>query len=178
MVLYVVRHGQTKWNLEHRVQGVSDIPLTELGINEAKELANLVKDLNIDVVISSPLSRARDTAKILIDNRLPVNTDDRIIERDWGMNEGMNINEVDGIDCWDVILNTNVQGIERVQDFMKRVSEFIEDIKIKYKDLNVLVVAHSAVLRVIHYLLGSIPEDGDLTKINIPNLRIIEYEIK
>lgn len=178
MVLYVVRHGQTEWNLEHRVQGVSDIPLTEIGINEAKELANLVKDLSIDVVISSPLTRARDTAKILIDNRLPINIDDRIKERDWGMNEGMNINDVDGIDCWDVILNTNVQGIERVQDFMKRVSEFIEDIKVRYKDKNVLVVAHSAVLRVIHYLLGVIPEDGDLTRINIPNLRIIEYEIK
>ena len=81
------------------------------------------------------------------------------------------------IHCWDVILNTNVQGIERVQDFMKRISEFIEDIKEKYPDKKVLVVAHSAVLRVIHYLLGRIPEDGDLTKIEIPNLRIIEYEL-
>ena len=177
MILYVVRHGQTEWNLEHRCQGISDIPLTEKGIEEAKELQELVKSLNIDVVISSPLTRARDTAKILVDNKLPINIDDRIIERDWGMNEGAKIDEVDQIDCWDVILNTNVQNIERVQDFMKRVSEFIEDIKYRYHDKNVLVVAHSAVLRVIHYLLGTIPEDGDLTKINIPNLRIIEYEI-
>ena len=94
------------------------------------------------------------------------------------MNEGALIDTVDQIDCWDVILNTNVQGIERVQDFMKRVSEFLEDISVRYNDKNVLVVAHSAVLRVIHYLLGKIPDDGDLTRINIPNLRIIEYEIK
>ena len=177
MILYVVRHGQTKWNLEHRCQGISDIPLTAKGIEEAKELQELVKSLDIDVVISSPLSRARETAKILVDNKLPVNIDDRIIERDWGMNEGAKIDEVDQIDCWDVILNTNVQNIERVQDFMKRVSEFLEDIKVRYPDKKVLVVAHSAVLRVIHYLLGTIPEDGDLTKINIPNLRIIEYEV-
>ena len=177
MILYVVRHGQTEWNLEHRCQGISDIPLTDKGIEEAKELQELVKSLDIDVVISSPLSRARETAKILVDNKLPVNIDDRIIERDWGMNEGAKIDEVDQIDCWDVILNTNVQNIERVQDFMKRVSEFLEDIKVRYPDKKVLVVAHSAVLRVIHYLLGTIPEDGDLTKINIPNLRIIEYEV-
>jgi hypothetical protein len=52
------------------------------------------------------------------------------------------------------------------------------DISVRYNNKNVLVVAHSAVLRVIHYLLGKIPDDGDLTRINIPNLRIIEYEIK
>lgn len=178
MLLYVVRHGQTLWNLENRCQGISDIPLTQLGIDEAKELYPLVKDLNIDVVISSPLSRAIDTAKLLVNNELPINVDDRIIERDWGMNEGMKVDEVDHFDCWDVILNTNVQGIERVQDFMKRISEFIEDISRRYSDKKVLVVAHSAVIRVIHYLLGKIPEDGDLTKINIPNLRIVEYEIK
>lgn len=178
MILYVVRHGQTTWNLEHRCQGISDVPLTEKGIEEAKELQPLVKKIDVDVVISSPLSRAIDTAKILVDNKLPINIDDRIKERDWGMNEGMPIEMLDQYDCWDFILNTEVQGIEKVQDFMKRVADFIEDIKVRYKDKKVLVVAHSAVIRVIHYLLGTIPADGDLTKINIPNLRIIEYEVK
>ena len=93
------------------------------------------------------------------------------------MNEGALIDTIDRWDCWDVILNTKVQNIECIQDFMDRVSNFIEEIKIKYKDKNVLIVTHSAVSRVIHYLLGTIPEDGDLSKINIPNLRIIEYEI-
>lgn len=177
MNLYVVRHGETIWNLEKRVQGITDIPLTEEGIKNAEELKELVSTLNIDVVISSPLSRARQTAKILVDSKLPINTDDRIKERDWGMNEGAKIDEVDRWDCWDVILNTKVQNIECIQDFMDRVSSFIEEIKIKYKDKNVLVVTHSAVIRVIHYMLGEIPEDGNLSRINIPNLRIIEYKI-
>lgn len=177
MKLYVVRHGETIWNVEKRVQGISDIPLTEKGMKDAEELQDLISTLNIDVVISSPLERARETAKILIDSKLPVNTDDRIKERDWGMNEGALIDTVDRWDCWDVILNTKVQNIECIQDFMDRVSNFIEEIKIKYKDKNVLIVTHSAVSRVIHYLLGTIPEDGNLSKINIPNLRIIEYEI-
>ena len=177
MNLYVVRHGETIWNRERKVQGITDIPLTDKGRDEASELQGLISKLNIDVVISSPLDRARETAKILVNSKLPINTDDRISERDWGLNEGANIDDVDKWDCWDVILNTRVQNIESVQDFMYRVSEFLEDIKVRYKDKNVLVVTHSAVSRVIHYLLGTIPEDGDLTKINIPNLRIIEYKI-
>ena len=178
MLLYVVRHGQTEWNLKHLVQGISDIPLTDKGIEEAYNLQELVASLDIDVVISSPLERARKTAAIITDNKLPINTDDRIKERDWGMNEGAPIDSVDTIDCWDVILNTNVQNIERIQDFMLRVSDFIEDIKVRYKDKKVLVVTHSAVIRVIHYMLGRIPDDGDLSKIDIPNLRILEYEVK
>ena len=177
MNLYVVRHGETIWNVEHKVQGITDIPLTDKGRLEASELQDLISTLNIDVVISSPLSRAKETAKILIDSKLPINTDDRIKERDWGMNEGALIDTVDRWDCWDVILNTKVQNIECIQDFMYRVSNFIEEIKIKYKDKNVLIVTHSAVSRVIHYLLGTIPEDANLSRINIPNLRIIEYKI-
>lgn len=177
MNLYVVRHGETIWNVEKRVQGISDIPLTEKGKEEAKELQELIKTLNIDIVIASPLTRTRETAKILVDGALPINTDDRIKERDWGMNEGAPIDTVDRWDCWDVVLNTKVQNIECIQDFMYRVSNFIEDIKVKYKDKNVLVVTHSAVSRVIHYLLGVIPEDANLSRIDIPNLRIIEYKI-
>ena len=177
MKLYVVRHGETIWNAENRVQGITDIPLTDKGRLDATLLKDLVKDINIDVVISSPLERTIETAKILTDGKLPINTDDRIKERDWGLNEGANIDDVDKWDCWDVILNTRVQNIESIQDFMYRVSSFLEDIKVRYKDKNVLVVTHSAVIRVIHYMLGKIPEDGDLTRIDIPNLRILEYEL-
>lgn len=177
MNLYVVRHGETIWNVERKVQGITDIPLTEKGRKDAEELQELISTLNIDVVISSPLDRARETAKILVNNSLPINTDDRIKERDWGMNEGALIDTVDRWDCWDVILNTKVQNIECIQDFMYRVSSFIEDIKVRYKDFNVLIVTHSAVSRVIHYLLETIPEDANLSRIDIPNLRIIEYKI-
>ena len=101
MQLYIVRHGETVWNLEHRVQGQTDVPLTDNGRKQAKELQKLVSSLNIDVVISSPLIRAKETAQILVDNKLPVHTDDRIIERDWGLNEGEIVDLVDTVDCWD-----------------------------------------------------------------------------
>ena len=78
---------------------------------------------------------------------------------------------------WNFKLNTDINEVEKVQDLMFRITEFIEDMRNKYDDKKVLVVAHSAILRAIHYAINGIPEDGDLLKIEIPNLRIIEYEI-
>ena len=178
MVLYVVRHGQTDKNKFGLVQGQTEADLNDVGISEAKKLQSLVKNLNIDVVISSPLRRAKDTARIITDDKYPINTDDRLIERDWGMCEGAHIDEVDTVKCWNFFLNTDANGIEKVQDLLMRVSDFLEDIKVKYSDKNVLVVTHSAILRAIHYSLRPIPEDGDMSKLELPNLRIIEYELK
>lgn len=178
MVLYVVRHGQTDKNVHGLVQGQTEADLNEKGIKDAEKLQSLVSSLNIDVVISSPLKRAKDTARIITNNQLPINIDDRLIERDWGMCEGAHIDEVDTVKCWNFYLNTDANRIEKVQDLLKRVSEFLEDIKVRYSDKNVLVVTHSAILRAIHYCLRPIPEDGDMSKLELPNLRIIEYELK
>lgn len=178
MKLYIVRHGETIWNTLKKVQGITDISLTEKGIQDAKKLQETINELDIDVVISSPLSRAVKTAEILVDKKLPINTDDRIIERDWGLCEGASLNEVDRVKCWDYYLNYDENSIEVLTDFMKRIIEFIDDIKNKYHDKNVLVVTHSAVSRAIYHYLNGIPEDGDFSKIKIPNLSILEYEIK
>ena len=177
MILYLVRHGATENNKYSIIQGQREAALSEEGKESAKELVDLIKDLDIDVVISSPLSRAVDTAKIITDNKYPINTDDRLLERDWGLNEGISILDVDTVKCWNFYINTDDNHIEPVQDFLKRLSEFIEDIRVRYADKKVLVVAHSAVLRGMHYIINGIPEDGDMSKIDIPNLRIIEYEL-
>lgn len=177
MVLYVTRHGATLKNELGLIQGQTECDLSNKGIEDAKKLASTISEIDIDVVISSPLKRAVDTARIITENKFPINTDDRLIERDWGLCEGAHIVEVDTVKCWNFYINTDDNGIEKVQDLLLRISEFLEDIKVRYKDKNVLVVAHSAVLRSIHYCLHPIPEDGDMSKLEIPNLRLIEYEI-
>ena len=177
MVIYVVRHGETEKNKYGLIQGQTECDLSSSGVETAKELISVVNDINIDVVISSPLKRATDTAKIITEGKYPINIDDRIIERDWGLCEGANIDEVDTVKCWNFFDNTDDNHIERVQDLLKRVSEFLEDIRHKYDGKDILVVTHSAILRAIHYCLHNIPEDGDMSKLEIPNLRIIEYEI-
>ena len=177
MKLYVVRHGQTLHNKLGLVQGNTESDLSEKGIEDAKALRKLVSTLNIDVVISSPLKRALDTAKLITDNKYDIIIDERLIERSYGLGEGKPVDEELTIKYWDFNLNTDMNEVEKVRDLMFRIVEFIEDLRNKYEDKNVLVVAHSAILRAIHYAINGIPEDGDLLKIEIPNLRIIEYDI-
>ncbi len=177
MKLYVVRHGQTDKNVLGLVQGNTESDLTEKGKEEAKALQELVSTLDIDVVVSSPLRRALDTAKLITNNKYDIIVDERLIERDYGLSEGKPVDEELTIKYWDFKLNTDINEVEKIKDLMFRITEFIEDMRNKYEDKNVLVVAHSAILRAIHYAINGIPEDGDLLKIEIPNLRIIEYEI-
>ena len=81
-MIYVVRHGQTDWNLEGRFQGRIDIPLNEKGKSQAKKTKEKLEGIKFDKVFSSPLKRALETAKIITDE--PIDIDDRIIER-WSM---------------------------------------------------------------------------------------------
>ena len=177
MKLYVVRHGETTHNQLGLVQGDTESDLSERGIEDAKKLNDLVSTLSIDYVISSPLRRAKDTARLMTDDKYEIIIDERLRERNYGLSEGKPVDEELTKKYWDFNLNTDINDVEKVRDLLSRISSFIEEIRFKYSDKNVLVVSHSAVLRAIHYCINGIPEDGDLLKIEIPNLRIIEYDI-
>ena len=79
MRLYIVRHGETDWNRIHRVQGRTDIPLNDYGRHLARETAEGMKDVRIDLGYTSPLLRAKETAQILLGDRdVPLYEDSRI----------------------------------------------------------------------------------------------------
>ena len=88
MRIYVARHGQTQWNLEDKICGRTDLPLTPLGLTQAEKLADRVESLDVDVILSSPMLRARQTAQASA-NRLglPIEVDQRLIEQDYGIYE-------------------------------------------------------------------------------------------
>lgn len=92
---YVLRHGQTDWNLQARLQGSTDIPLNDMGREQARHAAEVLNGHGITKIISSPLSRALETAR-LVGNRLALEPvlDGRLIERNFGLFEGMTIDEV------------------------------------------------------------------------------------
>lgn len=95
MEIYLIRHGITEWNKERRLQGNSDTPLANEGIELAKEASERLKDIYFDRIYSSPLKRAYDTAVILRGNRdIPIITDERIREIGFGVCEGMNFDEL------------------------------------------------------------------------------------
>ena len=91
MKIYSTRHGETQWNLENRIVGITDLPLTDRGIEQAAALAEKVKNIrDIDIIISSPMKRARQTAQFTADALgLSVITDERLREWDYGSFEGL-----------------------------------------------------------------------------------------
>jgi probable phosphoglycerate mutase len=95
MTFYVLRHGQTDWNVQMRLQGSTDIPLNETGRRQAHVAANILASEGITRIIASPLSRALETARIVgAASGLMQVIDDRLIERNFGQFEGMTIDEV------------------------------------------------------------------------------------
>jgi uncharacterized phosphatase len=90
MYIYLIRHGQTEWNKQSRIQGREDIPLSEEGILQAQECAAALMRCSIGAVYASPLMRAVSTAQALGSAfGVPVKIDERLIERDFGSASGM-----------------------------------------------------------------------------------------
>lgn len=90
MEIYIVRHGETLWNKSRRLQGSKDINLSEVGRREAIERGKQLKNVDFDVIYSSPLNRAYETACIIKGERnIPIIMDERLREINFGINEGM-----------------------------------------------------------------------------------------
>lgn len=92
MEIYLVRHGETVWNREGRYYGKEDVPLSEEGIRQAKELGNYLRQITFDKVICSPLRRAKDTARELTEQSFYC--DDRLEEQSFGIFEGKTYKEL------------------------------------------------------------------------------------
>ena len=89
MNIYVVRHGQTEWNVLKKMQGSADIPLNEKGIEQAKQTKYNLEDVDIDFIFCSPLMRAKQTAEVINEDRnLNITFDERLRERNYGEFEG------------------------------------------------------------------------------------------
>ena len=88
-MLYIMRHGRTVWNMEHKLQGKTDVPLSEAGRPVVEQAAAACRDTHIDVCYCSPLIRAVETAEIVLRGRaIPIITDVRLEEMGFGICEG------------------------------------------------------------------------------------------
>lgn len=179
MNLYLVRHGQTNLNKEHIVQGIINAKLNDTGINQAKKIKKEIDKLSIDLVISSPLDRTRETTSIILGNRnIDIIYDERIIERGAGELEGKSDKYYDHIKAWNYKLNTDLNNsIERVQNLLERAKSFLEDIKKKYPNKNILIVSHEAIIRALHYNIVGYDEYTNLKEIKINNCCLLKYKI-
>lgn len=179
MKIYYVRHGQTDLNLAKKMQGGgTEKELNETGVSQAYNTKKELENVKYDLVICSPMKRAKQTAEIINEGRdIPIITDERIRERKLGDYEGRDVTEEMENNIWDYKLNYNIPNGENLHDFEKRIDEFFDDIKEKYHDKSVLIVAHGGIAKVIKAHLYGMPESQNLAEISMNNCEIIEIEI-
>ncbi|MDE2019460.1 MAG: histidine phosphatase family protein [Patescibacteria group bacterium] len=150
--IYLARHGQDKDNASGILNGYRDEPLTELGLEQAKTLAKeiVAAGLHFDAVYSSPLRRAYTTAETITDAlgiAKPVVMQD-LIERDFGIMTGKATKDITKLCAPDILQADPItyflspEGAETFQDLIERGKRVIKEIQEKYKDGNVLLVAH------------------------------------
>lgn len=156
MKLYIVRHGETDWNKSRRIQGQVDIPLNEFGKTLAKKTANGLKDISFDVCITSPLSRAKETARLILEGRdVLMLEDSRIMEMAFGSYEGKCL-EKDRQEVPEEFYRffddpehfIPGEDGETFADVKKRTGEFLQDLyqRREYEQSNILITTHGAAL--------------------------------
>ena len=158
MRLLFVRHGQTEWNKQRKVQGHADIPLNEYGVYLAEKTYEGLKDEHIDVCFTSPLIRAKKTAEIVLGNRdIPVYDEEAIKEISFGEYEGVCIAgehlEGDALEFNKFFSDTGAyvpaEGGESIEHLMDRVGRFLNSLydNKELKDKTVLISTHGAALK-------------------------------
>ncbi len=150
MTYAFIRHGQTDWNLHGRIQGSSDIPLNDTGRAQAHAAAARLAEERCEVIVSSPLQRARETAQIIAtDLGLelgPAYPD--LVERDYGEVEGL-----DDAECRRRYPERNYPGAESFTAVTERGRRALDAIAAEYGDREVIIVSHGSIIR---YTLESI----------------------
>lgn len=145
-IIGLIRHGITEWNIQEKAQGLSDIPLNEEGRKQVESLGMKLKSENWDLIITSKLMRAKETAEIIA-YEIGINhiiEDVRIREMDCGEIEGMT--EEQRIKKWGSNWRELDLGMEKFEDVACRGIQLLEEICDEYRDMKVLVVSHGALI--------------------------------
>lgn len=143
----IIRHGSTAWNKEGRAQGSADIPLDQEGLSQAHALAERLSQEKWDVVYSSGLSRAKQTAEIVAQRlalAAPV-LDSRLREAEGGQIEGTT--EQERIDKWGVNWRELDLGIESFDKVTARGLEFLNEVPTLHPNKRILLVSHGSFIR-------------------------------
>ncbi len=157
MDLLLIRHGETAWNAEHRIQGRLDVPLSTTGVWQTGRLTQRLADEAIDAVISSDLARAWMTGAPLADARgLTMVPEPRLRERAFGIFEGKTLDEIAAEHPEELVawrsrdVDWRIPGGESGAEFIDRVLVALHEIADAYAGRTVAVVTHGGVLDVVY----------------------------
>jgi len=174
--LYLVRHGETDWNRQHRIQGLTDIPLNATGRKQARQAGRLLSRRTWDGIFASPLARATETAQIIANENglgapLPVAA---LVERNYGEAEGLNFIEIDRR----YPDRSAVPGQESREEVIERVVPALRDLAASHPGERLIVVSHGGAIRAL--LMSADPDGrhGVITNGSVHSFRFIDDELR
>jgi broad specificity phosphatase PhoE len=184
--LYIVRHGETDWNVKKIMQGHSDSILTDNGKQQATVLANQLKDIHFEAIYSSDLLRTKKTAEILkLERELVINTTKLLRERYFGRFEGKTFAEFQELqkeyikkyehETDEGKRKFKYPGTESDEEIISRLLLFLRETAVAYPNKNILVVSHGGVMRALLLHLGFATYD-ELEEYIIANASYIKLE--
>ena len=173
----LVRHGETDWNADRRLQGHTDIDLNARGLAQAEQMAHAIKRINLefDVLYTSDLQRAAKTAKA-IEQLFSTSaiTNAGLRERHLGALQGLTTDEAPQLepDLWRSHLSRNVteelRGGESIQQFADRINTALEKIREQHLGKTVLLVSHGGALDMMYRIASNQPLDAEKA-VAVPN---------
>ncbi|GLW67263.1 bifunctional RNase H/acid phosphatase [Actinomadura rubrobrunea] len=152
---YLLRHGETPMSVEKRFAGTGDVPLTDVGLAQARAAARALRDAGIEAIVTSPLSRCRDTAaEVAAATGAQVRVEDGFRETDFGAWEGLTFAEVgerwpDELKAWLADPSVAPPGGESFTDAARRVRTALDKLKVRYRHRKVLVVTHVTPIKLL-----------------------------
>ena len=171
--IYLVRHGETDWNLAGRLQGSTDIPLNELGKQSALKTAEYFRanDIAISCIMTSPLTRAKQTAQIIADVlEIPVIEQQALTERCFGEAEGLTAEERTL-----KFPDQDIPGLEDIQVVRQRVWNVPQTLASTHADESVIIVSHGGVINAVLSILSNGEIGTGITKLKNACLNHITY---
>ena len=167
----LLRHGQTDWNIDFRLQGTTDIPMNKLGLEQARRAAEAISD-DWDVILASPLDRAIKTAQFAAERlSLELQIEPLLIERNFGEAEGMKYDEwrehyPDGV----------VPGGETVAELEIRCHRLLERLLTRHQGQKALAVSHGSLIRKLLEMVsgGELPRVGE--RLGNASLSMIQFD--
>ncbi len=178
MKVLVTRHGQTDWNVEGRIQGRTDIPLNKKGIQQAYQTSEELKNEKIELILSSPLQRCKQTAEIINQyQKVPIIWEDSLLEISYGEMEGRSNKDFENREGFgNIIKGKTFKNAETSTDFKNRVFKLLEELK-NFKEKKILLVTHNEVCKAINLYFSETNNECDLNHLGIRNCGVVKYEI-
>lgn len=188
-----LRHAHTQYNAERRYAGSIDIPLSETGTQDAQQAAPKLAEIKFDMVITSKLKRAMQTAQILIGNSAPIIQNELCNERNFGVMEGLTWEDIQTLQPPILMINVgndlhtvNPKGGEPFENVWERARQFRSLLFQAYAGANILVVSHGVFLQMFHGVLRGLncieslstyPSNLELAKFQFVGEQLVDEKV-